>query len=560
MRNKVLIGLLSILCSVFYSKAQKPFPSDTFRVVKSYQPTIIDAQKIDFKIEIEDTFKLETKLQYDFIQKQLPYSYSFEPIPAAKIKGEPLVKLYRGYARLGLGNALLPFGEIYYSSLRSKKMSWGVHASYFNMDEVNDIEGSDRSNAHLEVFGKRFWKTNTFETKLRYEQSQLNYYGDYQLPSLQNIETPSSELEQQYDRFTADFELTSTVKDSFNLRHKANLHFGMIGNEGGENEFYWKAALHLGQFNNQEFYELDFDIHQNQYDLDRSDDNTLISLRPQISTIGERFKVKVGLGLYLNNEESTDFHFYPLAEVNYNVIEDVLIPYAGLKGGIRQLNYQQLTLENPFIAERFDLKNSNEKFQLYAGLRGTLSSKLSFNLNGSFNRTDDAYFYVQEFDSLQQLTNDFQLIYDELDELQLKGEMIYRFSDALKFMATAQYFNFDLEQQAEAWHRPEVKANLSASYNLRDKIILKADLFYWGEQKARSVDATTANGNDFTFNEFTVNTLDAIFDANLGIEYRYTKRLSAFIQFNNIGGVNYKKYQNYPLQGFNVWGGFTYGF
>jgi len=538
---------------------QEALPSDTFTVVKAYRPTIVDAKKIDFQIEIEDTFKLETKLNYDFLQKKVPVSFSVEPIAAARIKGEPLVKLYRGYARIGLGNALLPMAEFHYSSLRSKNMAWGVDAKYFNMDEVNDIEGSDRSRGHLEVFGKRFWKANTFQAKLRYELDQLNYYGHYNILRLPDFEVPSSDLEQNYNRFNADFELKSTVRDSFNLRHQAELHYGLTNNEGGGNENHFRGRLNLSQFNRSEFYELELLVDHNQYDFDQSPDNTLLGLKPQVSTIGERFKVKVGLGLYLNDENDADFHFYPLAEVKYNVIEDVLIPYAGLNGEIKKRTYGQFSLENPFLMEELNLRNSNQKFRIYTGLRGTLSSKLSFNLSGSFKRTEDDYFYVQLLDENRLMTKDFQLTYDEDDESSLKGEFIYRHSKALEISGKAEYFSFDVETIEEAWHRPEVKVNVSAEYNLRDKIILRADLFYWGEQKARGVNGEIQN-NQILNQTFQTNTLDDIFDANLGIEYRYTKRLSAFINFNNIGGVNFEKYQNYPLQGFNVWGGVTYGF
>tara|TARA_R110002072_G_scaffold111614_15_gene239792 strand:- start:1156 stop:2790 length:1635 start_codon:yes stop_codon:yes gene_type:complete len=539
--------------------AQEKVLSDTFTIVKAYRPSIIEAKKIDFQPEIVDTIKLDTELKYSFINKQVPTSFQIEPIAAATIKGEPLVKLHQGYARLGIGNALLPFGEIYYTNLRSKDYAWGVHAKYFNMREVNDIEGSGRSRANFEVFGKRFWKTNTFESKISYSIDQLNYYGYYDLPSLfpTSTELPSDQLEQKYSRFKADFRLQSTKRDSFNLRHDVNMHYGMLTNNSGGTEHHIRTAANFSQFKDKELYELDVLVDHNQYDFDN--ENTIIAATPQISTIGKRFKVKVGLGLYLNAGEETDFHFYPLAELKYNVIKDVLVPYAGLKGEIRRVNYHSITKENPFVAEQIQLANSNEKYNLYAGVRGTLSSKISFNLSGSILKTDAAYLYIQTPDTNRLLSKDFFLTYDELDEVRLKGELIYRHNEQFKIMGQAEYFNYETNQEAEAWHRPDLKVNVSGEYNLKNKIIVRADLFYWGEQKARGLDISSIS-LPINTPEFTVNTLDAIFDANIGFEYRYTKRLSAFIQFNNIGGINYEKYQNYPLQGFNIWGGLTYGF
>ena len=51
-----------------------------------------------------------------------------------------------------------------------------------------------------------------------------------------------------------------------------------------------------------------------------------------------------------------------------------------------------------------------------------------------------------------------------------------------------------------------------------------------------------------------------IADANLHLEYRYNRRVSAFIQFNNIANQKYQRWMNYPVYGFQVLGGVTFGF
>ncbi|MEQ8908477.1 MAG: hypothetical protein RIC95_04765 [Vicingaceae bacterium] len=560
-----MISKLNLLvCLVFLLlmgnvKAQNNLKQDTFRVVKEYKPILIDADKITFEPEISDTFKLETKLDYTFIHKPQKVSFELEPIKPARIKGEPLVKLYNGYARLGVGNVMLPFGEVYYSNKRSKKFAAGAHVKYLKQAELNDYEGSDFSKAHFEVFGKRFWKTNTLETKLAYDIHSLNYYGFYQLPTVQQIELPTPELEQQYQQLNADFRLKSTVQDSFNLRHDIDAHFHHLTNSSGNAEQQFKASGNLSQFVNRELYELEVLADYNNYELSQS--SAILALKPQISTHGKNFRVKAGLSIYMNVADQTDFHFYPLAEVKYNVIEDILVPYAGIEGKIERLNYQSIIRENPFVAENIQLQNSNQEYNIYGGMRGTLSSDLSFNTSVARIRTSSDYFYLKSPIGNEILGKDFNLTYDRLDEWQVKGEFIYRMGEKIKLFVLGEYFQFETEQEAEAWHRPDVKVSLSGEYNLRHKLIARASVFYWGEQYAQGVSAITINQfNQITDRTFKVETLDPIVDLNLGFEYRYTKKLSAFINFNNLAGINYQKYQDYPLQGFNVWGGLTYGF
>lgn len=557
MSNKISTLFAVTVAFVFSAKAQEALPSDTFKIIKEYEPTLIDAKKISFEPEINDDLKLDVELDYSFINKTVPVSFEVEPIIPAKIKGEPLIKLYNGYARLGVGNALVPFGEIYYNNLRSKKYSIGGHAQYFNMREVNSIKGNDMSKLHAEVFGTRFWKTNTVDANISFDRRDFNYYGYYNIDNPRNaVELPSSDLEQNYNRLGAKFNIKSTKRDSFNLRHEGGLEYKLLNNASGNSEHNVKADLNLSQFKNSELYNLDVLIDYNQYEFNT--DNTIIALQPQISTIGEKFRINAGLGIYMNASSDADFHFYPLAEIKYNVIDDILVPYVGVKGEIRRVNYNTITLENPFVAEDINLANSNEQFNLYLGLRGTLSNKLSFNVSGSSIKTDNAYLYVQARDTNRIVSKDYSLVYDEINEIQLKGELIYRLNEKINIYALGQYFNYETDKQEEAWHRPNLKISTSVDYNLKNKIVVKAELIYWGEQYARN-SALITEGL-ITTEQFTTVKLDPIFDANLGVEYRYTKRLSAFVQFNNIGGVNFEKYKDYPTQGFNVWGGLTYAF
>lgn len=559
MKSKVITLFVAITLVNSCLQAQEKLTNDTFRVVKEYQPILIDADKIDFSPEINDTFKIERKLEYSFIDKPQAVSFELEPIKAARIKGEPLVKLYNGYARLGVGNVLIPFAEVYYTNLRSKDFQMGVHAAYLNQTEAAGIEGSDFTKTHFEVFGKRFWKKNTFEAKASYDLHNLNYYGYYDIPRIIESEIPADQLEQSYHQLNLDMRLSSTKQDSFNLRHEVNTHFHHFFNKDNQSEQQFKATAKLSQIFDQELYELDLLADYNNYELAQA--SGIFALKPQISTIGERFKVKAGLGIYANVNESANFHFYPLAEVKYDVVDDILIPYLGVKGEIQRNSYQSITQENPFVNPNLNLQNSNQQFNLYAGLRGTLSKNVSFNTSASRLRTDDAYFYFKSSEGNTVLDQGFNLAYDRLDEWRLKGELVYRLNEKIQLFALGEYFVFDTENLAEAWHRPELKLNLKGTYNLRDKIIAKAAIFYWGEQFAPSISAITVNQNNQIISRTeSIETLSAIIDLNIAFEYRYTKKLSAFIEFNNLLGLNYQKYQDYPLQGFNTWGGLTYSF
>jgi hypothetical protein len=554
MKNK--LSLILLLCP-FLLLAQRKLPSDTFRVVKDYQPVLIDAEKIKQRAEIDDTLKLETKLEYKLMDRRYPVSFMPTRIEAARIKGEPLVRLYNGYARVGVGNALTPFAEVYYNNLRSDDYALGGHVKFLNQNEINDLKGSDFTQFGAQLYGKRFWKRNTLTTELNFGQRNFSYYGFYELPDIVGNELSESDLQQSYQRFQFSTELASTKQDSFNLRHRVQLDYSLISNESSLQEHYLRAKGVLSQFRNAELYQLDVAVDYNTYDT--LSENGIFQLQPSITSIGEKFRIKAGLGVYMNASDETNasFHFYPLAEVSYNVLEDVLIPYAGVKGAIQRNNYFNFTQQNPFLAEQLFIANSNQLYNLFVGIRGAFSKEITFNVLASRIETEAAPFFLKAPAGDQLLWHQFYIAYDDLTENKVKAEVSYH-SEKVKVFFNAEYTDFETDVLERAWHRPELTASLNTQYNLYDKLILGLDLIYWSEQFAPNYQQIP-NSNPIQL-EQGIETLDAIFDINVSFEYRYTKRLSAFIKFNNIGGLNYEKYQDYPVQGFNVWGGLTYSF
>ncbi len=87
--------------------------------------------------------------------------------------------------------------------------------------------------------------------------------------------------------------------------------------------------------------------------------------------------------------------------------------------------------------------------------------------------------------------------------------------------------------------------------------MIKADLFYIGNQFAKgfATDTTSLTGKKVVAYD-----VKGIFDVNIAAEYRYTKNLGFFINFNNIANVRYYRWLNYPTQRFSLMAGLSYSF
>lgn len=557
MRNSLKNILASILVLIgFLGFAQDPLDTTTIITVKPFDPTLSDAIKIKENPSIQDTDKIVPNLTYGFLPKQVEFTYQLDTIKPAKIKGEPLVKLYRGYAKLGFGTNTTPLAELYYNSKRAKEYSFGFAGKHLSSNGIASNDYSNFSDNELSLFGKRFLKDFTLDSKVNFNRNVVHYYG---FPEDLNPEiTSKDDLRQRLNKIGGTAGLTRNFTDSSQFDYYANANYYHIKDIYNVSESNVGFNGGLSKFHKKELYAIDLNFNYNQLNnLNEQDYTMILGLNPHIKTTAKNWQFKAGIGLFVNKIDKSKFHFYPDAEFKYNVVENIIIPYVGITGGVTENNLNNLFYNNPFInTNTLIATNTNQKLNFYGGIRGSLSKNLTFNTSLSRQKLETVPLFVKDFSS--DLQNQFTTVFDTLALTQIKGELAYQKNEKLKLILAGEFNDYVAENEIEAWHKPELRISLNGVYDLGNKILIRADFFYIGKQFAKNL-LTTTNNNVTTVSEEVVE-LKGYFDANLGVEYRYTKKLSAFINFNNIASTKYQRWQDYQMQRFNVLGGLTYSF
>jgi hypothetical protein len=104
---------------------------------------------------------------------------------------------------------------------------------------------------------------------------------------------------------------------------------------------------------------------------------------------------------------------------------------------------------------------------------------------------------------------------------------------------------------------PKVQVIARGFYKILPNLNLQVDANLEGGRYAQ---VYTKAESDKEENTQFAKKLGFITDLNLGAEYLYSNKMSAFIQFNNFAAQRYKRWYNYPVQGFQVMGGVTFKF
>lgn len=520
--------------------------------------------------EIIDTVIPLPTFTYPLLNKNVETKIYVEDISASRIKIVPkLEKLYPGYVKMGIGNYTMPLGEVYYNALRNRKYNYGIHANHLSsFGSLKEYAPSQFDLSTGKLFGDFFLRQHEINTQVNYLNHGYQYYG------ILNDSIPKDSLRNRVAAYKGAVQFSnSPSRDSAKLLYDAyaNYQFFHEFNRDSlkrgtanvrENTINFGSVFRFKHQENWFALQADFLLNYYKYGegdssvaiIDRRESrNNIISLKPTITSFqfNSKLRAEVGLDMNFDIHNAKIFKPVPIVNAQYDLLKGILIPYAGIGGDLTQNSFYHLNRTNPFIISSLELRNRKE-FKLYAGLKGSFSKRISYNaMVHSTNYTDYALFVNDTVFSDQYK---FGVVYDNIRVTGLKGSVTYQQDEKLKVDAYTELNRYSVDAEKYAWHLPELVIGLRGNYNLYDKIYVKADLSLQGGRKSPGGLFQPLNTDDKKYN------LGFINDINLEAEYRYNKRISAFIQFSNLASQQYFRWNNYPVQRFQVLGGVTFSF
>lgn len=548
--NRILMYIFSVCLSLIFLPA---FPQGEIqrevRVVKPYTPTLSDVGKINILPEFLDTVRIIPDFNYFITPKRFNTTYQPEQIKPARMVGLPLEKLYKSHLSLGVGNYLSQMGELHINQLRSRTSSMGVYLKHHSSGGKVMLDNSERvfagfSDNAIDIYGKRFLKKSVLEGGINGDFNRVHFYG-YNTDVDTMLER--TKIRQSIYSTGAQIQFYSAHHDSSSLKYKlaSGYQFTMDGFENSEHSM--SLSGDFGKLFREQYIGLHIGMHRyvKSASID-STNNTILRLNPFISKRSKEWKFLVGINSAIDiNGEDIEFKIYPRAEFEFQMVENVLTPYFGVDGYRSENNYRKILYENPFIIPGLNVKNSNYGIVAYAGFKGRYSSKMAYNFRGSYSLVQDMHFFINDTSNV--LGNQFDVTYDDVSITTLAGDVSWHQSEKLKFLLKGRIYNYELPNSRYPWHKPKAEFGFGATYNLRDKIIVDSDIFYKGKRYALAQDLSAAPIQ-----------LNGYIDANMEVEYRYTKLLSFFIRFNNFTSSRFHIWNQYPAQRFQIIGGFTY--
>jgi hypothetical protein len=545
---KKLIFIFAILCAAQLS-------AQTYQIDAATDPSPVirtNVRKLPEAARTKDTVLPAPKFNYGIQSHKVSTSFELDTIKAAKMGSEPLQKLYRAYAKVGVGNYSSLMGEFNLMSTRSKTGAWGLGLGHYSAGSgPKNVAGefAGFSTQHADIFGKRYLKKHELSGDFGFDRNVVYNYGS---PVEANTFTKDFSR-QKYNFFEVNGGLKSFYSDSEMVNHNIRVGYNHFDNRFGVTEDRVMLNAVAGRYIRTEYLDADFGVDYNRVSgLGDTSASTIVHFNPRFTARGKKIHASAGLGIYHETNLGGGTYFYPQAYFSYDIVNHIIIPYISLSGRLDRNNYHSLAATNPFVMSGVatGLRNTQRMFELEAGLKGSLSAEIFYQVSASRYELKNMPLFVNTVFSQDVMQNKFNVIYDGADVVHIGGQLGWQKLEKIKVIAGGDWYQYKMDVESHPWHTPTLRLNLIANYNIQDKIIARAEVYFLNGQYAR----TGSNGVYNTIN------LKGVTDVNLGFEYRYNKFLSLYVDLRNVANQRYQRWYGYPTQKFNFMAGLTYTF
>ena len=532
--------------------------SEEIVITSAYKPLLADAVKIRRNPDLEDKTPYKAPLTYTPMDKRLELNSEIKQLNAMKMPAVQDTLPYNNLVKAAVGNLKTTLLEGYFGNGQDQGMQVGGYVKHFGQSGSTYDKQSTRRD-QIAFYGKNIGETNTISGGASFTNSSNYFYG-------YDLDNPPIKLDvahQHFNTLSGNVELAKNYKDVENdFTYSLKLKGYVFGDAFKARE----NNLVLSGFLNQtikEFYTglaVSLDL-STQKDSLYSYNNSIVRLNPYIKFQGENYKIDAGINIVDEFGFAGRFSIFPAAKLEYQVIPKYVRLFVEAKGDVNKSSLKDFFGINPFLGQNINIKNSVDKLDLSAGLKGTLAPGVGFKADVFRNSVKNMPLFISNF-NFAGGKNRFAVLYDDGNATVngLNAEIDIRASADVDVFGRGEFKDYHMASEAQAWNLPKFKLTAGTAININDKVKLTGSLVFRGLTYDKP-NATIFNDTYHVTSPATViHQLNSFADLSGGVSYKVTRQISIFGQVNNILNSTNQSWLYYPDYGFNIFGGASYSF
>lgn len=509
------------------------------QVTNDYQSASGAVSKLEIPVTVPDS---ATSFDYNFDYSvfESPYRGAYEFTPyAVRVVPEP--RAYDGrslYVKAGAGYSLYPVLQAVYSTKPKENFALsvyqdfqGYYGDYWTVSK-NDMKPVSGSLYEGYDFSEKFG----VEGSLRSDVLNFSWLADYrglynsdsQLPTAYHSGGISANVSSARNRnsyFLYDVTLSARygldmLDHYFEPIYTTQHTYGLDATLGPVLKGRYKVLV-------------DIDARHDSYSGISAGRNNFVQLFPYADFMVWKLHVKAGAKLSAAGGLRS-FRVHPDAEIDLSVLNGGSLDlYAGITGGQHMHSYSEFKESyHRFNISYTDQVNavSNDKFDVYAGVRGHIGSNLQYDVKAGYAMYGNvplAAVVTEPAFASSIAFKDFNLVYADVD-LSWKSES-FEFTGGLNYRKTS------LVQPTDCFNLPLISGDVSAVYNYRKRIFVGV-----------SCEGATSRGQ-----------ISAYADLGAIAEYRFNRCFSFWAKGGNLLNMTIQRVPRYIEKGINFTAGIT---
>ena len=534
-RIAMIAGLGMMALTAAYAQQNNTELERTVVVENQYNPTVMDASKINVLPKVEEP---------SVPKSNIDYVTSLRPVSAWNYQSMGLMQreqvadaIYRGWFRAGYGT----HGNV--------DIKAGYEGYVGSKDRLGVAASLDGWNGELAGLNEEDWTSRLYDTRLgldyrhSFRKTDLalgGYYRSQVFNYLYPLLADAPAGKQHQTMANAHIGLASTNQDMavqfsgeigmnyFKQKYPAGVE------AGSETNFYAKGDV-LTPFLGQSFG-LALDLNTYSYAMGEMKNNTSLEMNPYYKMEYGDWRFRVGAHLDWWSGAENQMNVSPDLNVELNFLDSYVL-YAQAGGGRENKSLMELTDVTPYwaLAQPY-LLPTYVTLDAQLGLKASPANGWWFNLTGGYQmREDDLFFGVADEKGMT-------AAFAQADSKVAYGaaELKYDYKDLFDCTLKATYYHWDLSKPKE--QDGQVK---------QITLALKPELEVNAEVGMKPMSGLRVNVG-YEYVKRCEGLYDPISNLYLGADYALLKNLSVYGQIRNLMNKEYVRADAYPAQKMNA--------
>jgi hypothetical protein len=540
-----LLLLVSVTAWIFPARAQKDTTGKGgIDIISSFKPVLHQTAKINFNASPPPADTSKAKLTYDIPNQNLLFAYqpgSLRPLAANIDSGGRFDN--SSYIKAGFGSLRTPYIQTGISFGDGRTAGLNIYAKHVASEGKKDFQKFSNTDVRMTGYF-RSGNNLQWDASLGMKQDRTYKYG--YLPETLSFVTDS--LRQNFQTVAGRLSMHNINPTAFGLIYSPEVKIDVFSDNHNNSESNTVVNLPLHKYINKEWsvdLGMTFDLSRVSPKEKSAINNTMYYVSPSVFYKSSKLNIQAGIRPSFDNKT---FKMFPNILADINTPDSRFIFQLGWTGYVRKTTYEYLASQNPWLRMPLNYKNTwiEERF---AGFKGSVGDHFSYSAKVGFNKWNNQPLFITDTITAGDAGKSFRVVYEpRINVINFGAEIGYNIHEKLSVISSLTFNQYSgLKSNAEAWGLIPLELKTALRLQIVKDLWLKGDLYAWTGPHYMKIDGRPGR-------------LAGATDLNAGLEFKITKNVNLWAQFNNLFNKSYMRWPQYPTYGFNFVGGVVFSF